>query len=117
MNQLKFKLWAEGKTVKFQVLEMPEELRGRVELFRAGNGVTVCSIDCPDLWVDSIFLRGKEKHNDVSTASRTFDSIPEAHRAFANYLEALQEFAEKYKLTDQAEPSDDAHTYTLTFTN
>lgn len=118
MNQLKFKLWVEGNAVNFQMLEMPEELRGKGLLFRADNGWEVGSMSYPDICDGFIILHGTNTDKDKRLCTLECPSTPAALRMMANILEALQEFAEKHKLADQPEPepADDAHTYTLTFT-
>jgi hypothetical protein len=121
MQQLKYKLWVEGSTVKFQVLEMPEEIRGKMlsdSKFVASNGLIVLSSACPEINNYSICLRGNYRASDSYITICECAGYVEACVLVSRAHDALADFAANYKLPkSEPTPDDDPNVVTLTFTN
>ncbi len=98
MNHFAYRLsaWENGKRVEFEVLAMPEEWRGKDELYTAKNDSEIYSRVSPDIsefYADfMIFLRGTHKEYDNQVVRKLLNK-EEYHRI----KEALEEFTASAK--------------------
>lgn len=89
-NNLSWRIRRVGSTVEFQVLDMPEEWRGKGQLGWTPGGVTLHSVCFPQLCRTEIYLCGKNNRSDHTIAALLFDSNTEADRYMRNVQAGLR---------------------------
>lgn len=96
--KIKFKLVKFERALVFQVLEMDERFRVKRggQCFNIESSFTVCSVDTPGLYSDSIDLRGSDTKEDFHVSVEHFGSNEARDKRYNRALEALKNWADNW---------------------
>lgn len=98
-------LQRDGCEVRFTVLRQDARLMKRGHfIFKSSIGVEIISEQCPELFKESIFIRGFMRDKDKITSIYCFDDIAESKVYYDRYVRALKElitFLKKGKGVDR----------------
>lgn len=97
MSKFRFKVWSDKYAVTMQVLEQPEETRGKGLLFEHG-GIKIRSGFSPTIGGRTIFIRGTSLDDDNRAMTTTFCSLSEAELYRRKITEALSAYAKHLEL-------------------
>jgi len=107
--KIKYKLWVEGCTVKFQILEQVK-LKNDFD-YDSVTGLSVYSCSCPEISEGELFLRGSDETEDFKLCEQECDSPAEAHKLAAVIHETLEDWAKS--LDEVSEEVDDVNVFVL----
>lgn len=85
-----------GKEVTAKVLEMDEDMRGKNDVAK-GNGYKIKSIARPQIFEETLYVRGRDTSKDHTEAKQKFDSVMKAKEYIENISELIIKINAEYK--------------------
>lgn len=98
MSHIKYRLWQEGKVVKFQILWMDERFR-RGNKYATSTKMTICSDIHPEINYDAktLYLQGNSTHANNDIVGNEFGSYQKASKFIADIHQALEEWSNNWE--------------------
>lgn len=95
MNDIiEIEIYQQDNFIYGRVLKMSEELRGKGKIIEH-NGYTLYSQDYPQLTLDGLFLKGKNKNKDHYWFGCTFNNREESSNALKKIKEIINVYNSK----------------------
>lgn len=100
-HKIKFSLVLNDCEVSFQIFEMDERFRyngidTNTPEFTSINGFKIISNTFPDIFQNTIFLRGDDRNKDFDIQKNKFSNHEEAIFYFNNILIAIEDWAKNW---------------------